>query len=67
MGKTRVFNQGDVRQFRFKKKKKKRIKDKTSLIGCEGNGPCFVCLHRWITQHVMKEGETVSGEEAENW
>lgn len=46
---------------------KKKNKDKTALIGCEGDGPCFVCLRRWITQHVMKEGETVSGEEAENW
>lgn len=67
MGKTRVFNQGDARLFRFIFFFLKRIKDKTSLIGCEGNGPCFVCLHRWITQHVMKEGETVSGEEAEHW
>lgn len=46
--------------------KKKRIKDKTCLIGGEGDRPCLVCLHRWITQHVMKEGETVR-EEAKNW
>lgn len=26
----------------------------------------LVCVHRWILQNVMKEGETVSGEEAEN-
>lgn len=27
----------------------------------------LVCVHRWILQNVMKEGETVSGGEAESW